>query len=193
MMRGSMSAAEEDKYNAERARLKAFWAGDREKPFVMERVKMDCDCTVLLSTFRGRLAVILRYVVLGLAGMIPPSELKAIVLRLAGVRIGRDVVIAPGVVFDPLWPFLIEVADGAVLGMGCRLLAHECTATHFRIGKVKVGRNSVIGAGATVRAGVTIGQRATVGCNSFVNCDVADDETVGGVPARPLKRPGEDA
>ncbi len=74
--------------------------------------------------------------------------------------------------------------------MGCRLLAHEYTADCFRIGPVRVRSGAVVGAWSTVRCGVTVGARSTVGMNSFVNRDVADGDTVGGVPARSLRREG---
>ena len=65
-------------------------------------------------------------------------------------------------------------------------------ATRFRIGPVRVGKGSVVGAFATVRPGVTIGSKATVGFNSYVNRDVPDGETVGGVPAKPLRKAEEE-
>lgn len=177
----------------QRERLKAFWEGDRETPFVMERARLDCDCDVLLPTLRSRIGLVIRNIVIAISRMIPTSDLKAAVLRLTGMKIGRDVTVSPGVVVDPLWPCLIEIEDGAVLGLGCRVLTHECTAERFRIGKVRIGKGAVVGAGSTVRAGVRIGQRATVGCNSYVNDDVPDGTTVGGVPARILKTSEERA
>ena len=177
----------------ERERLKAFWEGDRETPFVMERARLDCDCDVLLPTLWSRVQLVLRSIILAISRMVPTSGLKSTILRLTGMRIGRDVTVSPGAVIDPLWPDLIEIADGAVLGLGCRVLTHECTAEHFRIGKVHIGKGAVVGAGSTVRAGVRIGQRATVGCNSYVNDDVPEGATVGGVPARILKTSGERA
>lgn len=175
----------------ERERLKAFWEGDRETPFVMERARLDCDCDVLLPTVWSRFQLVVRSIVITISRIIPTSALKSAVLRLTGMKIGRDVTVSPGAVIDPLWPCLIEIDDGAVLGLGCRVLTHECTAQHFRIGKVRIGKGAVVGAGSTVRAGVRIGERVTVGCNSYVNDDVPDGVTVGGVPARILKTSGE--
>ena len=178
----------EDTQKREQARsaFRSFWKDDRKACFVMERSDAYCDCDVFLPTFASRLGLVFRSVVIHLSRAIPPCRLKVAALRLAGMKIGRNVYVAPGVMIDPLWPCLIEIGDGVILGMGCRLLTHEYSATRFRIGAIRIGERSVIGAGATIRSGVTIGCRSTIGCNSFVNSDVADDETVGGVPAQPL-------
>jgi hypothetical protein len=182
-----MSGINKDVQRAEdKARIKAFWEGAMEQPFVMERIDFHCDCDVFLPTNGSRLALVCRTVLMQISRLIPPSRLKLGVMRLTGMKIGRAVYVSPGVVVDPLFPWLVELEDGVILGLGCRVLSHECTAKHFRIGKTRVGEQSVIGAGATVRAGVTIGRRVTVGCNSFVNGNIPDDTTVGGVPAKPL-------
>jgi acetyltransferase-like isoleucine patch superfamily enzyme len=94
------------------------------------------------------------------------------------------------VVIDPLYPQLVRIEAGALLGLGCRLMTHEYTATRFRLGRVHVGAGSVVGAFSTVRSGVRIGARATIGMHSFVNEDVPDDATVAGVPARILRDDG---
>lgn len=170
----------------DRARLKAFWEGTMKEPFVMERLNYYCDCDVFLPTVLSRLGLVMRTIIMWISRMIPPSRMKVAVLRLTGMKIGRDVYVSPGVVIDPLWPWLVEIEDGVILGLGCRIISHECTVKHFRIGKTRIGEKSVIGAGSTVRSGVTIGRRVTVGCNSFVNNDISDDQTVGGVPAKLL-------
>ncbi len=53
----------------------------------------------------------------------------------------------------------------------------------------KIGDRSRIGAGAILVAPVNVGQDAVIGANAVVtrNQDVADGQTVVGVPARPLK------
>ncbi len=170
----------------DKARLKAFWEGPMDEPYIMERINFHCDCDVFLPTVKSRIGLVVRSAIMRASRMIPPSRLKRSVLRLTGMKIGRDVYVSPEVVIDPLWPWLVEIGDGVIIGLGCRILSHECTVKHFRIGLTRIGRQSVIGAGSTIRAGVTIGARVTVGCNSYVNSDIPDDWTVGGVPAKPL-------
>ncbi len=129
----------------------------------------------------------LRSLVVLIAGVVPAPSWKVALYRLLGAKIGRGVYISPRVCIDPLYPELITLEDGCLLGVGCRLFAHEVTAHDFRLGRVVVRAGAVMGAFATVRAGVTIGREATVGFNSFVNRDVPDGATVAGVPARPIR------
>jgi acetyltransferase-like isoleucine patch superfamily enzyme len=51
-----------------------------------------------------------------------------------------------------------------------------------------VKRGASIGSNATIIAGVTIGENAMIGAGAVVTRDVADGETVAGVPARPVVR-----
>ncbi|CEK15927.1 hypothetical protein CP488_01334 [Chthonomonas calidirosea] len=56
---------------------------------------------------------------------------------------------------------------------------------------IEIGDDVMIGAGAKIIAkpdrGLRIGNGAQIGANAVVTRDVADDETVVGVPAQPLK------
>ena len=49
---------------------------------------------------------------------LPPCSLKNNLYRAMGVKIGKDVVISPDVVLDPVFPELITVEDGVILGWG---------------------------------------------------------------------------
>jgi acetyltransferase-like isoleucine patch superfamily enzyme len=173
---------------AERQAFAAYLAGSHDAPFVLESHESYCACDVLFPSALAYARLGFRSAVMKIIGWMPLSALKVFFYRLLGVRIGRDVFIAPGVFIDPLFPWLIELEDGCLLGIGCRLFTHEYTATGFRVGRVRVGKGAVIGAYATVRSGVSIGDRVTVGFNSYVNRDVPDGETVGGVPAKPLAK-----
>ena len=56
-----------------------------------------------------------------------------------------------------------------------------------------IGNDVIVGAGAQVLGAVTVGKCARIGANSVVVKDVADGNTVTGIPARPVsaKKPGE--
>jgi serine O-acetyltransferase len=76
-------------------------------------------------------------------------------------RIGRDVLISPGVVI------------GGRSGLA---------------GAPVIGDRVRIGAGAKILGPVRLGDGAQVGANAVVIADVAPGDTVAGVPARPIAR-----
>ena len=122
-----------------------------------------------------------------LASKLPACGFKNDLYRLVGVKIGREVVIAQGVGLDALYPELITIHDGAVLGLECVILTHETTVDTFRLGRVEIGKQAMIGVRSVIRSGVKIGKGSQVGACSFVNKNVGDFELVGGVPTRRIK------
>lgn len=87
----------------------------------------------------------------------------------AGALVGKDVIINSNAVVehDCILEFGCHIAPGTVLGGTC-----------------KVGSATLVGLGSSVRPGTVIGANAVVGAGSIVVRDVADGETVKGVPAR---------
>jgi acetyltransferase-like isoleucine patch superfamily enzyme len=183
-MRSPEAAAQLD---AQRQAVRAWLAGPRDRPIVLEHGDDYCIDDVIAPSVCAKARFVARYAVLAAAAHVPFCRVKIALYRLVGMRIGSDVCISPGVIMDPLFPELIELEDGCCLGIGCRLLTHEYTATNFRLGPVRIGKGSVVGVFSTVRCGTTVGARVTVGANSFVNRDVPEGLVVGGVPARPLR------
>jgi acetyltransferase-like isoleucine patch superfamily enzyme len=173
--------------DSEKRAFRDWWAGDQDRPFVLHRHGNYGVCRILFPTRWIGLAFNLRFTWMYLIGKMPWSSMKVWLYRRMGVRIGKDVYIAPGVFIDAFHPQLIEIEDGSFLGIGCRILTHEYTAAFFRAGRVRIGRGSVVGAWSIIRCGVTLGQAVTTGLGSVVVRDVPDGLTVGGVPARPLK------
>jgi len=183
-----LSDRSEAERNRERQELASWYRGDRARPFILKRHEPEyCVCDVLFPQLGGRWGFARRGLQGRLAQRLPGSALRLWAYRRLGARIGRGVFISPGAMLDPLFPELIEIADDVFLGLGCRIFAHEYTAESFRLGRVKIGRGSVIGAGAIVRSGVTIGEKATIGFLSFVNKDVPEGARAAGVPARVLR------
>jgi sugar O-acyltransferase (sialic acid O-acetyltransferase NeuD family) len=87
----------------------------------------------------------------------------------AGARIGMGVIVNTGATVD----------HDCVLGDG----VHICPGVHLG-GNVVVQRTSWIGVGSSVRQGICVGANVTVGAGSVVVSDIADGETVMGVPAK---------
>ena len=183
-----MTSAEARKKRRElRRRVKTYVRAPSPEPLVLTGEDGLCPCEALFTSPFWGLRLAVKYILVRVACIaLVPGFLKRWLLRRTGMKIGRGTCIAPRVSLDPLFPQLITMGDGCVLGEGSRIFTHEYTTTCLRIGAVSIGNGSVIGAYSTIRSGVTIGEGVTVGFNSFVNRDVADGLTVGGTPAKPL-------
>lgn len=102
--------------------------------------------------------------------------------RRAGVSIGENVYIAPGVVLDLLFPQLITIEDGAVLGMEAMVVAHVYTPDRIVIGRVVIGRRSLVG-GKAILAVANIGEEGVLGANSYTIVSIPAKQVGIGVPA----------
>ena len=90
------------------------------------------------------------------------------------------------------------VGEGAILNTGS-VVEHDCRLGRFVHlspnaalgGAVEVGDRTHLGLGAVALPGVRIGADVRAGAGAVVHRDVGDGQTVVGVPARPVERPGE--
>jgi acetyltransferase-like isoleucine patch superfamily enzyme len=143
----------------------------------------------LLKQLRHPLVVGFRFLIFKIAMYIPSSGFKSWIYRFfGGMRVGKDVVISDGVYIDPYFPELISIDDGAFLGSGSKILSHEATIKHVRLGKVKIGMQVLVGANSLVRSGVNLKQGSVIAMDSFVNKDVEKLVLVGGVPEHEIKK-----
>ena len=92
---------------------------------------------------------------------------------------------------------IIDHGMGVVIGETAEIgddvyLYHQVTlgGTSSEQGKrhPTVGNGVIVGAGAKILGGITIGDNARVGANAVVVQAVAANETVVGIPARPVER-----
>lgn len=130
---------------------------------------------------------LLRYILFLIVRPLPIPPFYRWVYRLCGTKIGREVFFASDVLIDPFYPSLISIGDNCILGWGCRILAHEGYLRHFRLGRVKIGNNVVVGSFSTIRAGVTIGDNVIIAIGAVVDKDVPSNRVVGGIPEHEIK------
>lgn len=117
----------------------------------------------------------------------PLIRIKNALLRLTGMKVGKNAFIAMGVALDIFYPEKIEIGMNAVIGYGCVVTAHELLQGEMRLGRVIIGAHSVLGTRSVVLPGVEIGERAVVGAMSLVNRDVPAGAFYAGVPARRIR------
>jgi sugar O-acyltransferase (sialic acid O-acetyltransferase NeuD family) len=93
------------------------------------------------------------------------------------------------------------ITTNVVLEKGCYInlqvsIGHDVRIGEFSVlnpgatisGGVKIGSRVMVGANSTVLENITIGNDATIGAGAVVTRNVADGETVVGVPARPISK-----
>ena len=136
--------------------------------------------------YRNPLRVFFNFVIIYGCRYLPSLALKNFLYRLAGVKLGRNVSVGLGAVFDIFFPELIEIGENSVIGYNATILAHEFLVDELRKGRVKIGRNVLIGAKALILPGVEVGDNARVSACSLVNSDIPSNAFVGGVPAREI-------
>src|SRR3989338_8239797 len=118
----------------------------------------------------------------------PPCGIKNSIYRMFGVNIGKDVAVAYNVLPDPLFPELLTIEDGVLIGSDCELATHEFARNSISLGRNVIKKYAMLSGYTVVRAGTTIGENAITGLYTFVNKDVGKDEFVGGIPAKLIKK-----
>jgi serine O-acetyltransferase len=82
------------------------------------------------------------------------------------------------------------VVDGLVrIGRNCVIGPWVTVGTRGSVAGPHIGDDVFIGTGAKILGGIRVGDRARIGANAVVLEDVAEGETVVGVPARPVRPP----
>ena len=129
-----------------------------------------------------------------LAKVLPVNSWRIACQRAKGVRIGRNVYLASDVNIDLAYPELVEIQDGARIGIGVIILAHNRPGDRVlaKLGEqrapVVIGREAALYAGAIVLPGITVHEGAVVGAGSVVESDAPPYAYVSGVPAQVIRR-----
>jgi acetyltransferase-like isoleucine patch superfamily enzyme len=140
------------------------------------------------TTCRNIFVAPINFLLSGFAKIIPSSKWASSFYRtFFRMKIGKNVGFAQ-IEPDYLLPEAIEIGDDSAFGWQTKFLTHEFTQDSQRFGKIKIGKNVLIGAFSTIRGGVKIGDNSIVAMCSFVNKDIPPNELWGGVPAKRIKK-----
>ena len=130
----------------------------------------------------------LNFVVLYLCRFLPWVGVKRFLYRRLGMKVGKDVAVGLGAMFDIFFPQLISIGDNSVIGYNVTILCHEFRVREFCTGRVEIGPDVLIGANSTILPGVVVGAGAQVGAGSLVNRDIPPGVLAAGVPARVIRK-----
>ncbi len=128
-----------------------------------------------------------------LAGFCPIPSWRLALHRWRGVRIGENVYIGYGVIFDRVYPELITIDDYAVVADRCIISAHSGGATLLRsaypreVKPVRIGRGAWLSPACKVIMGVEIGELSVIGTGAVVTHSIPPRSVAVGVPARVIK------
>lgn len=108
---------------------------------------------------------------------------------LGGCIIGRGAEFGPGLVIIHSNGVVI---NGSVKAGANLHIEHQVTIGAERRQSPEIGNDVFIGAGAKIIGAVKIGDGARIGANAVVVHDVPAHTTVVGIPARPVRRRGDE-
>jgi acetyltransferase-like isoleucine patch superfamily enzyme len=134
-----------------------------------------------------------------MAKPLPPCFIKNLLYRSGGAKIGKRVWISPYATIDPVAPNRIILEDDVMIGWGATILSHEMNqdpiegprSREYKEDDTLLKRGCFIGGFTTVRCGVTVREGAVVGSNSLVVDNVPPGTLSLGVPAKVVKRGGD--
>jgi acetyltransferase-like isoleucine patch superfamily enzyme len=116
--------------------------------------------------------------------------------RAIGVQCGENVIVrSPSKDMFGSEPYLIKIGNNVTISYDVDFITHDGGIKIFRgrhpdidvMGPIEIGNDVFIGAHVILLPGVKIGDNSVVGAGSVVTHDVLPNSVVAGVPARRIK------
>jgi acetyltransferase-like isoleucine patch superfamily enzyme len=127
-----------------------------------------------------------------LAMWAPFNSWRVFFHRLRGTKIGKKVYICQGAFLEESRPWLINIKDGARIGVGVIIVSHDGVYVPYLEGmpnkysRVIIDKKASICPGAIILPGVHIGEEAVVAPGAVVHRDVPPRIIVAGIPAKQI-------
>lgn len=153
-------------------------------------------------SYRGRLAVplyslrIVRNVILNCISrsVLMTPGLRVMIQRIRGVKIGKNVSLVEGIVFDEVYPEMIAIEDDAAIAPYAIIMAHQNPPVAFRnaikafAAPVTIKKGAWVCARSIILPGVTIGEYSIVGAGSVVTSSIPPSVFAAGAPAKVIRK-----
>ena len=114
------------------------------------------------------------------------NDLRILICRKMGVRVGKNVFIGKYCIIDDTFPELITIEDSVNISFGVTIAAHD--ASKNAVAGVLIKKGAYIGTKSVILPGVIIGENAVIGAGAVVANDVPPKTKVAGVPARIIEK-----
>ena len=142
------------------------------------------------------LTLMRRVTLAALANVCPSVSLRSDLYRHVGIKIGRDVFIGEGVLFDKMYPELIEIGDRTAIGARTIITAHQTIPTPTDLRRLypdKQFRTVIehdvwIMPGVIITPGVCIGHHSVIATGAIVHKSVPPYSLVVGAGSRVVKQ-----
>jgi len=113
-----------------------------------------------------------------------PQDIRQTLLRIAGVKIGKNVRIEDNVTFDPWYPEKVSIGDGSTIKSSSILATHQGLIDDpVKLGNIDIGKNVLIDTGTALIPGIKLGDNSEILPYSMAGADVPEGEQVEGSPA----------
>ncbi|MCX8147324.1 MAG: hypothetical protein N3D84_02560 [Candidatus Woesearchaeota archaeon] len=137
---------------------------------------------------RNVLRIFYNGVIIEITRMLGPSRLKNLLLRMVGVKMGKNCTIGKGTVFDHIYCDNIRLGNNVRIDENCYLDGHEYTIAQTVFGKTRIGNDVHIKHDSYVRTATQIGDNVTIEPNSFCQREIPANEVWGGMPAKFIRK-----
>jgi len=111
-----------------------------------------------------------------------PSWFKNLLYKIVGMKIGKNVKVGKGVVFDHIYCDTISIEDDVEVGDYAYFDGHEYTISQTLFGKILLKRGCRIGKYSYVRIGTIVGENSIIEPNSMAQRIIPPNEIWGGMP-----------
>ncbi|MBK6608158.1 MAG: acyltransferase [Leptospiraceae bacterium] len=140
------------------------------------------------------IAALRRYLMMVGMSLIPFSNMRASLLRLCGVKVGKGCYIGFNVICDTNYAEMIEIGDLVTISHNTVIFTHTATPSNSYLSKiynqvknVKISDGSWIGANCTILPGVVIGENCMIGAGSVVSKNTESYSLYAGNPCKKIK------
>jgi acetyltransferase-like isoleucine patch superfamily enzyme len=137
---------------------------------------------------RNVLRIFYNGIIIEITRLLPHCFLKTLLLKMVGVKLGKNCKIGKGVVFDHIYCDTITLEDDVVIDNDVYFDGHEYTITQTVFGKTLVKKGAHIKHHSFARIGTTIGENSVIESYSVAQREIPSDEVWGGVPAKFIRK-----